>query len=127
MRDLRLGWACEEADHPYAVRTIPFDGRETNHLARQPFGQVPFLSDGEQEIFESGAGPLHLRLHRRGRQMSGRGDSLDLQQPSGIEYASDDDRHCRRAFSQDFLPHDPVLIAELAVGKEDRDLYQIVE
>jgi glutathione S-transferase len=42
------------------VRTVPFDGRETNHLLRQPFGQVPFLSDGELEIFESGAGLLHL-------------------------------------------------------------------
>ena len=60
VRDLRLRWACEEADLVYAVRTIPFDGRETNHLARQPFGQVPFLSDGELEIFESGAGLLHL-------------------------------------------------------------------
>ena len=60
VRDLRLRWACEEADLAYAVRTIPFDGRETNHLARQPFGQVPFLSDGELEIFESGAGLLHL-------------------------------------------------------------------
>jgi len=29
-------------------------------LARQPFSQVPFLSDGEIEIFESGAGLLHL-------------------------------------------------------------------
>ena len=60
VRDLRLRWACEEADLIYAVRTIPFDGRETNHLARQPFGQVPFLNDGELEIFESGAGLLHL-------------------------------------------------------------------
>jgi glutathione S-transferase len=42
------------------VRTVPFDGRETNHLAHQPFGQVPFLSDGELEMFESGAGLLHL-------------------------------------------------------------------
>jgi len=60
VRDLRLRWACEEADLAYAVRTIPFDGRETNHLARQPFGQVPFLNDGELELFESGAGLLHL-------------------------------------------------------------------
>ena len=60
VRDLRLRWACEEADLSYAVRTVPFDGRETNHLARQPFGQVPFLNDGELEIFESGAGLLHL-------------------------------------------------------------------
>ena len=60
VRDLRLRWACEEAGLAYAVRTVPFDGRETNHLSRQPFGQVPFLSDGELEIFESGAGLLHL-------------------------------------------------------------------
>jgi glutathione S-transferase len=60
VRDLRLRWACEEADLSYTVRTIPFDDRETNHLARQPFGQVPYLDDGALEIFESGAGLLHL-------------------------------------------------------------------
>ena len=42
------------------MQTISFDDRETNHLARQPFGQVPFLSDGELELFESGACLLHL-------------------------------------------------------------------
>lgn len=60
VRDLRLRWACEEAGLRYKVQTIPFEGRETNHLAYQPFGQVPFLSDGEVEIFESGACLLHL-------------------------------------------------------------------
>jgi glutathione S-transferase len=60
VRDLRLRWACEEAGLAYAVRTVPFDGRETNHLSRQPFGQIPFLNDGELEMFESGAGLLHL-------------------------------------------------------------------
>lgn len=60
VRDLRLRWACGEAGLDYEVRTIPFDGRETNHLERQPFGQVPFLNDGGLEIFESGAGLLHL-------------------------------------------------------------------
>jgi glutathione S-transferase len=60
VRDLRLRWACEEAGLPYTVRTVPFDGRETNHLTRQPFGQVPFLDDGELKIFESGAGLLYL-------------------------------------------------------------------
>ncbi len=60
VRDLRLRWACEEAGLAYAVGTIPFDGRETNHLGQQPFGQVPFLKDGELEMFESGAGLLHL-------------------------------------------------------------------
>lgn len=60
VRDLRLRWACEEADLACAVRTVPFDGRQTNHLGRQPFGQVPFLNDGTIEIFESGAGLLHI-------------------------------------------------------------------
>jgi glutathione S-transferase len=60
VRDLRLRWACEEAGLNYTVRTVPFDDRETNHLGQQPFGQVPFLKDGELEIFESGAGLLHL-------------------------------------------------------------------
>lgn len=60
VRDLRLRWACEEAGLAYAVKTVPFDGRATNHLDRQPFGQVPFLTDGKVEIFESGAGLLLL-------------------------------------------------------------------
>lgn len=60
VRDLRLRWACEEAGLPYAVRTVAFDGRETNHLEQQPFGQVPFLSDGDLDMFESGAGLMHL-------------------------------------------------------------------
>jgi len=60
VRDLRLRWACEEAGLAYTVRTVPFEARATGHLARQPFGQVPFLDDGALEIFESGAGLLHL-------------------------------------------------------------------
>jgi glutathione S-transferase len=60
VRDLRLRWACEEAGLPYAIRTVAFDDRETNHLAQQPFGQVPFLQDGKLQLFESGAGLLHL-------------------------------------------------------------------
>ncbi|MGB4247341.1 MAG: glutathione S-transferase family protein [Pseudohongiellaceae bacterium] len=60
VRDLRLRWACEEAGIPYTVRTVAFDDRETNHLDRQPFGQIPFLSDGTVQTFESGACLLHL-------------------------------------------------------------------
>lgn len=60
VRDLRLRWACEEAGIPYRIATVPFDGRETNHLDRQPFGQVPMLEDGEIRLFESGACLLHV-------------------------------------------------------------------
>jgi glutathione S-transferase len=60
VRDIRLRWACEEAGFAYSVRTVPFAERGPDHLACQPFGQVPFLGDGALEIFESGAGLLHL-------------------------------------------------------------------
>lgn len=60
VRDLRLRWACEEAGLPYAVDAVPFDDRGPDHLAHQPFGQVPFLTDGDVMLFESGAGLLHL-------------------------------------------------------------------
>lgn len=60
VRDLRLRWACEEAGIPYRIATVPFDGRETNHLDRQPFGQVPMIEDGDIRLFESGACLIHL-------------------------------------------------------------------
>ena len=60
VRDLRLRWACEEAGLAYNVQSVAFDDRATTHLEQQPFGQVPFLRDGNIEIFESGACLLHL-------------------------------------------------------------------
>ncbi|WP_062734554.1 glutathione S-transferase family protein [Sphingobium abikonense] len=60
VRDIRLRWACEEAGIAYRVESVPFDGRETNHLDRQPFGQVPMLEDGPIRLFETGAGLIHL-------------------------------------------------------------------
>lgn len=60
VRDIRLRWAAEEAGLAYDVRTVPFGDRTTDHLDNQPFGQVPFLEDGNVRIFESGAGLLHM-------------------------------------------------------------------
>jgi len=60
VRDLRLRWALEEAGLSYAVETVPFAAQPRTHLDCQPFGQVPFLTDGEIHIFESGACLLHL-------------------------------------------------------------------
>ncbi len=60
VRDLRLRWACEEAGIAYQVGTVSFDHRGPDHLAHQPFGQVPFLTDGAVTLFESGATLLHL-------------------------------------------------------------------
>ncbi|AWM01876.1 glutathione S-transferase family protein [Bradyrhizobium amphicarpaeae] len=60
VRDLRVRWALEEAALPYRVASAPFDDRGPAHLAHQPFGQVPWLTDGDISIFETGAILLHL-------------------------------------------------------------------
>jgi glutathione S-transferase len=60
VRDLRVRWALEEAGLPYRVESTPFRDRKAEHFAHQPFGQVPWLTDGDISIFESGAILLHL-------------------------------------------------------------------
>jgi glutathione S-transferase len=60
VRDLRVRWALEEAGLPYRVAGVPFSDRNAEHLVHQPFGQVPWLTDGDLSIFESGAILLHL-------------------------------------------------------------------
>jgi glutathione S-transferase len=60
VRDLRVRWALEEAALPYRVEGVSFKDRTAEHLAHQPFGQVPWLTDGDLSIFETGAILLHL-------------------------------------------------------------------
>ncbi|MHA7916773.1 glutathione S-transferase family protein [Alloalcanivorax xenomutans] len=60
VRDLRARWAMEEAGLPYRVESVPFHDRGADHFSRQPFGQVPWLTDGDLSIFESGAILLYL-------------------------------------------------------------------
>jgi glutathione S-transferase len=60
VRDLRVRWALEEAGLPYRVESTPFRDRQADHFAHQPFGQVPWLTDGDLTVFESGAILLHL-------------------------------------------------------------------
>jgi glutathione S-transferase len=60
VRDLRVRWALEEAGLPYRVNSVSFRDRNAEHYAHQPFGQVPWLTDGDISIFESGAILLHL-------------------------------------------------------------------
>ncbi len=60
VRDIRVRWALEEAGMPYRVVGVPFRERGAEHFAHQPFGQVPWLTDGEISIFETGAILLHL-------------------------------------------------------------------
>ncbi|MFC4529083.1 glutathione S-transferase family protein [Dyella halodurans] len=74
VRDLRVRWALEEAGLPYRVESVPFTPRNAEHFAHQPFGQVPWLTDGDISIFESGAILLHL---------GHRGDTLLPADPRG--------------------------------------------
>ena len=60
VRDIRVRWALEEAGLPYGVESVPFRARNAEHFLHQPFGQVPWLTDGDISIFESGAILLHL-------------------------------------------------------------------
>ena len=60
VRDLRVRWALEEAGLRYRVESVPFKDRNDEHFTHQPFGQVPWLTDGDISIFESGAILLHL-------------------------------------------------------------------
>ncbi len=60
VRDLRVRWALEEAGLPYRIESTPFHDRAADHLAHQPFNQVPWLTDGDLSIFESGAILMHL-------------------------------------------------------------------
>lgn len=75
VRDIRLRWACEEAGLSYTVRSVRFEDRTgPDHLARQPFAQVPALQDGDITLFESGACLLHL---------AGKSEALMPRDPKG--------------------------------------------
>jgi glutathione S-transferase len=60
VRDIRVRWALEEAGLDYRVETTPFETRGADHLAHQPFAQVPWLTDGDLSLFETGAILTHL-------------------------------------------------------------------
>jgi glutathione S-transferase len=77
VRDLRVRWALEEAGLPYRVKSVSFGTRNSEHFAHQPFGQVPWLTDGDISIFESGAILLHL------------GESSDALMPADLRSRSE--------------------------------------
>lgn len=61
VRDLRVRWALEEAGIPYQARLLDQGEQETaDYRAIQPFGQVPYMQDGDFVMFESGAIVLHI-------------------------------------------------------------------
>ncbi len=60
-RDTRVRWALEEAGQPYAVCPVTFEAlKQPDHLARNPFGQIPTYSAGDLTLFETGSIVLHI-------------------------------------------------------------------
>ncbi len=60
-RDMPVRWALEEAGRTYLVRRLSFAAlKEPEHLARQPFGQIPAYEEDGLVLFESGAIVLHV-------------------------------------------------------------------
>jgi glutathione S-transferase len=61
VRDMRARWAFEETGQAYNVDVVDIAYVKSEaHRRFQPFGQIPTYSDGEIEIFESGAITLHI-------------------------------------------------------------------
>ena len=59
VRDLRPRWALEEIGLPYRVRLLEGE-RPPEYYLEQPFGQVPYYSEGPLRIFETGAIVQHI-------------------------------------------------------------------
>nr|WP_298100224.1 glutathione S-transferase family protein [uncultured Shinella sp.] len=60
-RDMRVRWALEEVGKPYEVRLLSFKAmKRPDHLALNPFGQIPTYEEGDLGLFESGAIVLHI-------------------------------------------------------------------
>ena len=61
VRDLRVRWALEEIGRPYDTELLNARApRPDEYLARHPFDQVPAFTDGDLQIFETGAILLYL-------------------------------------------------------------------
>lgn len=66
-RDMRIRWALEEVGQSYDVRLVTFEEmKQPEHLALQPFGQIPTYEDGDVALFESGAIVLHIAEQHAG-------------------------------------------------------------
>jgi glutathione S-transferase len=92
VRDLRVRWACEEAGLPYEQVLLQGDDQKSaSYRAKQPFGQVPVLEDGDFSLFESAAIVFYIAeksgklmpagLQDRARTVSGMFAALNSVEP----------------------------------------------
>ncbi|NKJ44734.1 glutathione S-transferase family protein [Novosphingobium sp. SG720] len=60
-RDMAVRWALEEVGQPHAVHRLTFaELKAPEHLARNPFGQIPTYEQNGLVLFESAAIVLHI-------------------------------------------------------------------
>jgi glutathione S-transferase len=134
VRDIRVRWALEEAGLPYRIESTPFRDRKAGHFSHQPFGQVPWLTDGDISIFESGAILLHLGERSEALMPADpRGRSAVIQwlfaalasveaasQPwSFFKFSSDSDESPMRQFFDGFLNvHRLPQMEKVLIGRE---------
>lgn len=97
-RDMPVRWALEEAGLAYRVRPLPFAAtKQPDHVARQPFGQIPAYEEDGLVLFESGAIVLHIATrhagllpddaHVRARAISWMFAALSTVEPPIVNYA----------------------------------------
>lgn len=61
VRELRVRWALEEMGLPYEEVRYPHpETKKEEYMTKQPFGQVPYFSDDNLCMFETGAILLYL-------------------------------------------------------------------
>jgi glutathione S-transferase len=64
---MAVRWVLEEVGQPYDVRLVTFaEMKQPEHLALQPFGQIPTYEEGKLRLFESGAIVLHIAERHAG-------------------------------------------------------------
>ncbi|MQB09222.1 glutathione S-transferase family protein [Agrobacterium sp. ICMP 6402] len=96
-RDMRVRWALEEVGQPYDVRLLSFKAmKEPEHLALQPFGQIPTYEEDDLVLFESGgiifhiaerhAGLLPKEADARARAISWMFAALSTMEPPIVEH-----------------------------------------
>ncbi|MDW5375341.1 glutathione S-transferase family protein [Halomonas sp. HP20-15] len=114
-RDTRVRWALEEVGQPYEVRLVSFRAmKESSHLGRHPFGQIPTYEEGNLALFETGAIVFHIAechagllpedANARARAITWIFAALNTVEPPILELANAKLLESDRSWSQERLP-----------------------